>query len=147
MNENILEDATFDWLAELGYECLHGDEVSPGGDAEDRGHYSDVVLESRVRSALSQLNPGAALTEIDEAFSKLSSYASQSLIDGNKELYDWLRNGVPVEKVDSDGIRGTAKLKILDFDGQNNLLALRQFTVHGQKVRRPDVVVFVNGLP
>lgn len=147
MNENILEDATFDWLAELGYECLHGDEVSPGGDAEDRGHYSDVILESRVRSALSQLNPCAALTEIDEAFSKLSSYASQSLIDGNKELYDWLRNGVPVEKIDSDGVRGTAKLKIFDFEGQNDLLALRQFTVHGQKVRRPDIVVFINGLP
>lgn len=147
MNENILEDATFDWLAELGYECLHGDEISPGGDAEDRSHYSDVVLESRVRAALSQLNPSATLTEIGEAFSKLSSYASQSLIDGNKELYDWLRNGVPVEKIDSDGVRGTAKLKIFDFEEPNDLLALRQFTVHGQKVRRPDIVVFINGLP
>ncbi len=147
MNENILEDATLDWLAELGYECLHGDEVSPGGADEDRGRYADVVLESRLKNALTRLNPKASTSEIDDAFSKLSGYASQSLVDGNKELYDWLRNGVPVEKVHNDGARTTERLSVLDFSGDNDLLALRQFTVHGQKVRRPDIVVFVNGLP
>jgi type I restriction enzyme R subunit len=147
MNENILEDATLDWLAELGYECLHGDEVSPGGADEDRGRYADVVLESRLKNALTRLNPMASSSEIDDAFSKLSGYASQSLVDGNKELYDWLRNGVPVEKTHSDGARTTERLSVFDFSGDNDWLALRQFTVHGQKVRRPDIVVFVNGLP
>lgn len=147
MNENILEDATFDWLADMGYECLLGDDISPGGSDEDREHYSDVVLTSRVQSALQRLNPDASAQQLDEAFTHLSGYASQSLVDGNKELYDWLRNGVPVESIESDGTRGTIRLRVLDFEGKNDLAAARQFTIKGNKPRRPDVIVFINGLP
>ena len=147
MNENILEDATFDWLSEMGYECLLGDNISPGGADEDREHYSDVVLTSRVQSAFQRLNPEATAQQLDEAFTHLTGYASQSLVDGNKELYDWLRNGVPVESIESDGTRGTERLRVLDLDGNNDLAAVRQFTIKGNKPRRPDVIVFINGLP
>jgi type I restriction enzyme R subunit len=147
MTENHLEELCFDWLAELGYECLLGDEVSPNGAEEDRARYSDVVLTSRLQSALKRFNPAASASELSEAFNKLSGYASQSLIDGNKEVYDWLRNGVPVERTDADGHRTNPRLTVIDPTGQNDITALRQLTIHGQKVRRPDIVLMVNGLP
>lgn len=147
MTENHLEDLCFDWLAELGYECLLGDEVSPNGAEEDRARYSDVVLGSRLQSALKRFNPTASATELSEAFNKIAGYASQSLVDGNKELYDWLRNGVPVERVDADGHRTVSLLTVIDAKGNNDFVALRQFTVQGQKLRRPDIVLMVNGQP
>lgn len=147
MTENHLEELCFDWLAELGYECLMGDEVSPGGSEEDRARYSEVVLASRLQSALKRFNPTASPSELNEAFNKLAGYASQSLIEGNKELYDWLRNGVPVERTDADGHKTTPRLMVIHPQAGNDFVALRQFTIHGQKVRRPDIVLMVNGLP
>src|SRR5690606_33052772 len=147
MNENTLEEVCFDWLNEIGYDCLYGDDISPGGDHEDRESYHDVILPSRLKSALTNLNPEATASELNEAFNTLNSYASQSLIDGNKKIYDWLRNGVPVERKYQDGTNGIAKIKVLSLTGNNDLAAVRQFTVLGDKPRRPDIVIFVNGIP
>ena len=147
MKEDHLEAACIEWLAGLGYECLQGDEVSPGGNQCDRAKYSDVVLESRLRDATTRLNPDLTATEIDEVVTKLVGYGAQSLVDGNKEVYEWLRNGVPVQRIESDGIRTILRAQVIDVDGENDLLAVQQFTVHGLKVRRPDIVLFVNGLP
>ncbi|HET6587730.1 MAG TPA: type I restriction endonuclease subunit R [Oleiagrimonas sp.] len=147
MKEDHLESACMDWLAQLGWTCLHGDEVSPGGMQCDRARYADVVLASRLREAVVRLDPGLTTAEIDEAVDKLSGYGAQSLVDGNKEVYDWLRNGVPVQRIEADGTRAVLRVRVIDFDGTNDLLAVQQFTVHGLKVRRPDIVLFVNGLP
>ncbi len=131
MKEDHLESACMDWLAQLGWTCLHGDEVSPGGMQCDRARYADVVLASRLREAAVRLNPGLTAAEIDEAVDKLSGYGAQSLVDGNKEVYDWLRNGVPVQRIEADGTRAVLRVRVIDFDGDNDLLAVRQFTVHG----------------
>ncbi|MDQ3494575.1 MAG: type I restriction endonuclease subunit R [Pseudomonadota bacterium] len=147
MRENHLEDACLEWLAGLGWTCVHGDEVSPGDGAAARARYSDVVLTRRLRAALERLNPGLGATEIDEALTKVAMYGAQSVVDANKELYDWLRNGVPVERIEADGRRTVLRVRAMDAVGPNDLLAVRQFTVHGQKIRRPDIVLFVNGLP
>jgi type I restriction enzyme R subunit len=147
LKEDHLESACLDWLRELGWTCVHGDEVSPGGAQDARARYSDVVLAPRLREAVVRLNPGLAAAEVDEAVDKLAGYGAQSLVDGNKEVYDWLRNGVPVQRVESDGRRTVLRVRVIDFAGGNDLLAVQQFTVHGLKVRRPDMVLFVNGLP
>ncbi|HET6632755.1 MAG TPA: type I restriction endonuclease subunit R [Rhodanobacteraceae bacterium] len=147
MREDHLESACMDWLAPLGWTCLHGDAVSPGGDQQARERYSDVVLAPRLREAVLRLNPGLTAAESDEAVDQLSGYGAQSLVDGNKEVYDWLRNGVPVQRIEADGTRAVLRVRVIDFDGTNDLLAVQQFTVHGLKVRRPDIVLFVNGLP
>ncbi|HEX5353670.1 MAG TPA: type I restriction endonuclease subunit R [Rhodanobacteraceae bacterium] len=147
MKEDHLESACLDWLRELGWTCVHGDDVSPGGAQGARARYSDVVLAPRLREAVQRLNPGLAASEIDEAVDKLAGYGAQSLVDGNKEVYDWLRNGVPVQRIEPDGRRTVLRVRVIDFDGANDLLAVQQFTVHGLKVRRPDMVLFVNGLP
>jgi type I restriction enzyme R subunit len=147
MNENHLEDACLEWLARLGWTCMHGDKVSPGSETEARARYSDVVLTPRLRTAIERLNPGLNSGEIDEALTKVAMYGAQSIVDANKEIYDWLRNGVPVERIEADGRRTVLRVRAIDFAGSNDLLAVQQFTVHGQKIRRPDIVLFVNGLP
>jgi type I restriction enzyme, R subunit len=147
MNENHLEAVCVDWLAGLGWACLHGDAVSPGGEQAGRERYADVVLTPRLRDAVLRLAPNLAPSEVDEVVAKVASYGSQSLVDGNREMYDWLRNGVPLERIESDGRRSVLRVPVIDFDGANDLLAVQQFTVHGQKLRRPDLVLFVNGLP
>lgn len=147
MNENHLEDACLEWLAGLGWTCVEGDAVSPGSEPEARSRYSDVVLEPRLRAAVERLNPRLSPGEINEAVGKLASYGGQSVVDANKEIYDWLRNGVPVERIEADGRRTVLRVRAIDLGGPNDLLAVRQFTIHGQKIRRPDIVLFVNGVP
>jgi len=147
MNENHLEDACLEWLAALGWTCVHGDAVSPGAEPEARVRYSDVVLAPRLRGAIARLNSGLSPVEIDEALNKVAMYGAQSVVDANKEIYDWLRNGVPVERIEADGRRTVLRVRTIDISGPNGLLAVRQFTVHGQKIRRLDIVLFVNGLP
>jgi type I restriction enzyme R subunit len=147
MNENHLEAVCLDWLAGLGWACLHGDAVSPGGEEAARERYSEVVLAPRLRAAVARLNPGLSGYEVDEVTAKVASYGSQSLVDGNREMYDWLRHGVPLERIEADGRRSVLRVPVIDFEGGNDLLAVQQFTVHGQKLRRPDLVLFVNGLP
>lgn len=145
--EDHIEQATLEWLEGLGYVRMHGDDLSPGGDDAPRKRYSDVVLRPRLRDAVTRLNPDITLKEVDAAVDALAGYASQSIVDGNREVYDWLRNGVPVERVDADNHRTVLRVRVIDPEGKNDLLAVQQFTVHGQKVRRPDVILFINGLP
>lgn len=148
VDESVVEQASLEWLAGLGYATVHGDDLSPGADDDSpRRRYSDVVLKPRVRDAVARLNPGLTPKEVETATVAVSTYASQSVVDGNKEVYDWLRNGVPVDRVEADGRRTVVRARVIDFEGGNDLLAVQQFTVHGQKIRRPDVVLFINGLP
>lgn len=147
MNENDLEDLCFEWLDDIGIECVLGEQLSPGSDNAEREHYSDVVLRLRLHDALTRLNANSPTAEIEEAHAKLCAYASQSTVDGNKELYDWLRNGVPVDRLDADGTHTVHRLMVISPNGENDFLATRQFTIMGDKPRRPDVIIFVNGLP
>lgn len=149
MLEDHLETACLDWLSSLGYTCLTGDDVSMGGEYEARTKYLEVILKPRLQGAVSKLNEGLSSSAVDEAVSKIAEYASQSLLEGNRELYDWIRNGVPVEVEDQEGHKSIIRVQVADFDdpSSNDFLAVQQFTVHGEKVRRPDVVVFINGIP
>jgi len=147
MNENDLEDLCFEWLNDIGIECIPGELLSPGAGNEERNHYSDVVLKHRLFDAISRLNPNTPSAEIDEAHQKLCTYSSQSIVEGNKEVYDWLRNGVPVDRVDSDGTRTVQRVAVISSNGDNEIIATRQFTIMGEKPRRPDILIFVNGLP
>lgn len=147
MNENDLEDLCFEWLDDMGYTCISGEEISPGAQQEEREHYSDVVLKGRLRTALNDLNTVSPVSEINQAHDKLCAYSSQSIVDGNKELYDWLRNGVPVDRTAEDGTRTVERIMAISLDGDNDYLAVRQLTIMGDKPRRPDLVIFVNGLP
>ncbi|MGA9991353.1 MAG: type I restriction endonuclease, partial [Thiobacillaceae bacterium] len=144
-------------MESLGYSVLHGPEISPGGDALtpalsrwEREKYSDVVLEGRLREALVQLNPDLPGEALEDAFRKLTRTDAASLIERNRAVHRMLVDGVAVEYRRKDGLIAGTQAKLIDFDtpGNNDWLAVNQFTVaEGQHTRRPDVVLFINGLP
>jgi type I restriction enzyme R subunit len=148
--ESVVEDAALEWFGELSYSILHGPEIAPGEPAAERESYEQVILEGRLRDALARLNPDVPQEGLDEAFRKLSRISSPQLVDANHELHYYLVNGVSVEYLRGDGSIGYDPVRVLDFDtpDNNNWLVVNQFTVtEAGRTRRPDVVVFVNGLP
>ena len=150
--ESIVEDAALAWLEALGYAVLHGPDIAVGmlGAERHDPNYRDVVLERRVRDALTLLNPALPAEALDDACRKLLRSDAPSLVERNRALHRMLVDGVTVEYRRKDGSIAGAQARIIDFDMPNNndWLAVNQFTVaEGQHTRRPDVVLFLNGLP
>ncbi len=148
--ESVVEEAALEWFEALGYAVVGGPSIAPGEAAAERRSFSDVVLEGRLREALARLNPTVSAEGLEEAFRKLTRISSPQPLDANHELHHYLVNGVSVEYARPDGSIGYDPVRVLDFDAPeaNDWLAVNQLTVvEGGHTRRPDVVVFVNGLP
>lgn len=150
--ESIVEDAALAWLEALGYSVLHGPEIAalmPSAERIDP-NYRDVVLEGRLRQALARLNPELPGEAIEDAARKLTHISGPSLLECNRTAHRLLVNGITVEYTRKDGSIAGAQAKVVDFvtPDNNDWLAVNQFTVaEGQHTRRPDVVLFLNGLP
>jgi len=150
LNESIVEDAALEWFAELGYSIGHGPHMAPGEPAAERDSFGEVVLVERLRDAIQRLNPAIPDEARQEALRKVLRIATPSLTQTNRAFHRMLRDGVPVEYPRSDGSIAGDHARLADFaDVQaNDWLAVNQFTViDGPHNRRPDIVVFVNGLP
>ena len=150
--ESVVEEAALAWLEALGYGVLHGPDIAAGMPGAERSDpsYRDVVLERRVRDALAALNPALPAEALEDAFRKLTRSDAPSLPERNRAVHRMLVDGVTVEYRRADGAIAGAQARVIDFDtpGNNDWLAVNQFTVaEGQHTRRPDVVLFVNGLP
>jgi len=150
--ESVVEDAALAWLSGLGYTVLHGPEIAWGMPHAERGdpNYRDVVLEGRLRGALAKLNPGLPPDALEDAFRKVMRVDAPSLVERNRLVHRLLVDGVTVEYRRKDGSIAGAQARLIDFDrpDNNDWIAANQFTVcEGQHTRRPDVVLFVNGLP
>ncbi len=151
-SESVVEEAALAWLASLGYAVLHGPEIAVGMPSAERADpsYRDVILEARVRQAIRRFNPGLPTEAIEDAFRKLSRTEAASLLERNRAVHRMLVDGVTVEYRRADGSIAGAQAKVIDFDSpdNNDWLAVNQFTIaEGQHTRRPDVMIFVNGLP
>ncbi len=149
-NEGTVEEAALGWLESLGWETAHGSELGPGGGAGERGDFSDVVLEQRLRDALAELNPELPDSALEDALARLTRPAGATTEARNRAFHRMLVDGVTVEYRDDEGrVRG-AQARALDFEEAeaNNRLAVNQLTVSEQKhLRRLDIALFVNGLP
>ena len=150
ITESVVEEAALEWLANLGWQTAHGPDIAPDTPNAERASYDDVVLERRLRDALAELNPDLPITALDDAFRKLTRPEGPTLEARNRAFQRMLVDGVTVEYRTPDGnIRG-AQASVIDFDdpSNNDWLAVNQFTITENKNnRRPDVVLFVNGLP
>jgi type I restriction enzyme R subunit len=150
--ESVVEEAALAWLEGLGYTVLHGPDLAygePSAERTDPG-FKDVILEGRLRSALAQLNPSLPSEALEDAFRKLTRLDAPTLTERNRAIHRLLVEGITVEYRRKDGSIGGAQARVLDFDipEANDWLAVNQFTVvEGQHNRRPDVVLFLNGLP
>lgn len=149
-HEDDLEQATLEWLEELGYETLHGPDIAADGEYPERASYQEVVLYDRLEEALRKINPSASSHSIERAIQLVTMIESPSLIVNNRNFQKYVTDGIDVEYRTEDGRNATEKLWLFDFEhmNHNNFLAVNQLTViEGQNNKRPDVVVFVNGLP
>ena len=148
--ETEVEDAALDWLAGCGWSVAHGPDIAPDAPDAERADYGAVVLEGRLRGALERLNPDLPAEALDDAFRKLTRPEGATVEVRNRTFHRMIVDGMTVEHSTDDGhIRG-AQVRGVDFDAPsgNDWLAVNQVTVVENKhERRPDIVLFVNGLP
>jgi type I restriction enzyme R subunit len=148
--ESTVESAALAWLSELGWQVKHSSEIAPDGLFAERQDYGQVVLNQRLRDALARLNLDLPPEALQDAFRKLVNPPGATLEQRNRALHRMLVDGVTVEYRRPDGAIAGAQARVLDFDTpeNNDWLAVNQFTVvENRHTRRPDVVLFVNGLP
>lgn len=148
--ESVVEEAALAWLDSRGYSVVFGPAIAPGEPAAERDDYGQVVLARRLREALARLNPQVPPEALDEAFRRLTRPDRPTMQANNHAVHRMLVEGVPVEYFRPDGSLGGDLVRVLDFDDpdNNDWLAANQFTVvEDRHERRPDVVLFANGLP
>ena len=151
ISEDDIEQQLLGVFEEMGYACVFGPEIAPPPDGEhpERENYLQVVLTDRLRGALRRINPQLPADAIEYVVRIVQSLDNPALIAANRDFHKLLLEGVPVEYQDPK--KGTVHdhAKLIDFDsaGNNEFLAVNQFTVIEKQNRRPDIVVFINGLP
>ncbi|WP_374587474.1 type I restriction endonuclease subunit R [Ideonella dechloratans] len=152
MTEADVENAMLEWLVALGWEVAHGPDISPP-DAKtpgtERDSYREVLLKHRLRDAIRRLNPHISAGAQDEAARMVQSLNVPGQVQANRAMHRWLVEGVPVQYQKDGETRGD-RVKLVDWNDPagNDWLAVNQFSIQGPKrPRRPDVVLFLNGLP
>jgi len=149
-SESTVEQAALAWLESIGWQVLHGAEIAPGEPAAERDDYGQVVLSTRLRDALARLNPALPAEALEDAFRKLTRPEGVEPVARNRAVHRLLVDGVTVEYRTAEGAIRGAQARVIDCDdpAKNDWLAANQFSVvENKRSRRPDVVLFVNGLP
>ena len=150
LSEADVESAALSWLASVGWWTAHVPDIAPGTPGAERDDYGQVVLERRLRDALAKLNPSLPSSALDDAVRKLTRPEGATLEARNRSFHRMLVNGVTVEYRARDGTIRGEQAQVVDFDNpdNNDRLAVNQFTVtENRNTRRPDVVLFLNGIP
>ena len=150
LSEAELEEMLLQNFERLGYQRRTDAQIGPDGNSPERASYSDVILQERVVAAIERLNPHIPSEARQDAFKSLVATATPSLVEENRRLHRCMAEGVGVEFYDTDGTICGDTVRLIDFIDvdANDWLAVNQYTVveHSHN-RRPDVVLFVNGLP
>lgn len=149
VHEGAVESAAMSWLDVSGWRVLPGDYLAPDGPMGARTDYRQTVLEAELRSGLATLNPQADARMIDAAVTAVLAAPSQNLLENNRAFHPWLVSGVPVE-INKEGETRFVTLRLIDRKklSNNRFIAANQFVVQGERETvRPDIVLFVNGLP
>jgi len=149
MTEDQLEQEALVWLADVGYSHVYGPDIAVDGSAPERSNYTQVVLVHRLRAAINRLNPLLPLVALEDALQQVLNLGTPVLLSANRAFHRLLINGVPVQYQMAGETRGDF-VRLIDFTemAANEWLAVNQFSIKGPKhTRRPDVILFVNGLP
>ena len=150
VDESTVEQAALAWLSALGWQTAYGPDLAPDAPGAERADFGQVVLDRRLLDALARLNPSLPGSALDDALLKLTHPEGATVEDRNRAFHRMLVNGVNVEYRASDNnIRGE-QAQVIDFANpdNNDRLAVNQFTVtENRNTRRPDIVLFLNGLP
>ncbi len=148
--ESIVEQATLKWFDALGYSILNASEIAPEEPNSERQTYAEVVLRDRLKTAIETINPDIPADAIQDAIRKVTQTETPSLYENNRRFHKYLTDGVDVEYQAEEGYTKYDIVWLIDEQNpdNNNWLAVNQFTViENKNHRRPDIVVFINGLP
>ena len=140
INENTLEQAIIAELQGLGYEYLYGPDIERD--------YHEVLLEDCVKSSLMSINPGITMDILNEAYKAIKDLGLLRLEELNASFHKLLIEGIPVS-YQQQGENRTFNVKVVDFlhPEKNNFKVINQYTIIEHKQKRPDVIVFINGIP
>ena len=149
LTESAIEDFALKLLDRLGYQYVPGPELAPDGERPERGDYGEVILAGRLEQALRRINPTLSAAVLAEAAKEIRRLASPELLSGNEQFHRWLTEGLTINSHREGAERGE-KVWLIDYErpANNEFLAVNQFTVIEKHYnKRPDVLLFVNGLP
>lgn len=150
ITEELLETTCLAWFEQIGYKYLSGYDIAPDGVNPERSDYRQVILSARLLECLVRINPNIPVSTLEQVVHQVSKPETPILIKNNKVFHQMLLEGVKVDYKDDNGEEKHDYARLVDFDDlQNNqFLVVNQFTLIGSKGnRRPDVIVFINGLP
>jgi len=147
--ESTVEEAVREWTDGLAYAVLHGPEIAPGESAAERESFSDVLLMGRLSDAIERINPKVPDNARDEALRRVLRTETPNLLENNRRFHRMLVDGIDIE-YQAYGRTVHDKVWLIDFakPDNNDWLAVNQFSIsEGKHTRRPDVIMFINGLP
>ncbi len=150
LSEAAIEHALLEQLRELGYNIEQEENIGPDGHHPERESHDEVILKKRFEKTVALLNPHLPAQARQDAIRKVMQFELPALLEENRRIHKLMTEGVDVEYYADDGMLTASKVTLIDFDRpeRNDWLAVSQFVViAGQSSRRPDVVVFINGLP
>jgi type I restriction enzyme R subunit len=148
ISEDHIEQIVIQEFIDLGYAYVNGADISPEGISQERD-FDEVVLKQRLREAIKKINPNVPIEAQEDAIKKLLRSDSPSLFQNNYNVHKYLTEGVDVEYRKGDRIVGD-KVWLIDYEESNNneFLVVNQFTIIENNVnKRPDIILFINGLP
>ncbi|QBD83366.1 type I restriction endonuclease subunit R [Ktedonosporobacter rubrisoli] len=151
MTEDQLEQAALGWFRELGYQVVFGPDIAPppDGTAPERDNYRQTILMERLKTRLQIINPAIPAAAIDDAIHQILAPNLPTVIQINRQFHHWLRDGVKIQYQRGNETVGD-QVYLVDFTEptKNDWLVVNQFSIRGtQHTRRPDIIVFLNGLP
>ena len=149
MTEDQLEQEALGWLVDVGYTHLYGPDIAYDGGAPERSNYQQVVLSFRLREAIRRLNPDIPTAAREDALKQVMDLGIPVLLSANRQFHRLLVAGVPVQYQKDGETRGDF-VRLIDWanSDHNDWLAINQFSIKGpHHTRRPDIILFVNGLP
>ncbi len=148
--EQDVEDAALEILeTDLGYKYVYGPDIAPDSEKPLRKRFDDVVLEDNLKTALKKINPTVPGSAIEEAVKKIQRFQSKEIVRNNQKFHEILIEGLPLQYRDQTGKIKNSTINLIDFKHpeNNEFLAINQFTIIEKTNRRPDVIIFINGLP
>ncbi|WP_444895722.1 type I restriction endonuclease subunit R [Microbulbifer sp. SSSA005] len=150
ISEDLLENTCIAWFEQTGYDYISGYDIAPDSNTPERNDYRQIILHERLLSRLEVINPQVPISTLELVTQQIATPETPTLIKNNKKFHQWLQEGVKVEFKDANGEVVTDYVKLVDFANtkHNEFLVVNQYTIMGTKgSRRPDIIVFINGLP
>ncbi len=149
ITENQIELYAIEELERLGYQYIHGGIISPGGDAPERQSYEQIVLTERLRRRVAIINPDIPESAREQAVQKTVRLYAPDLLSNNEDFHSFLIEKIRIPYM-QEGYQRSHEVALVDFENiaNNEFLVVNQYTiVENNQNKRPDLLLFVNGLP